>query len=57
MLLGQTIKVYTDHKNLTHDALGLTSDSVYHWQILLEEFAPEIVYIKGIHNLATDAIS
>ncbi len=29
MLWGQTIKVYTDHKNLTQDALGLTSDRVY----------------------------
>jgi hypothetical protein len=28
MLWGQTIKVYTDHKNLTRDALGLTSDRV-----------------------------
>ncbi len=43
MLWGQTIKVYTDHENLTHDALGLTSDRVYCWQLLLEEFAPEIV--------------
>jgi hypothetical protein len=57
MLWGQMIKVYTDHKNLTSDALGLTSDRVYHWQLLLEEFAPEIVYIKGIHNLVADAIS
>jgi hypothetical protein len=31
MLWEQTIKVYTDHKNLTHDALGLISDRVYHW--------------------------
>ncbi len=51
------IKVYTDHKNLTRDALGWTSDRVYHWQLLLEEFAPKIVYIKGIHNLVADAIS
>jgi hypothetical protein len=57
MLWGQTFKVYTDHKNLTQDALGLTSDRVYCWQLLLEEFAPEIVYIKGIHNTVEDAIS
>ena len=25
MLWGQTIKVYTDHENLTQDALGLTA--------------------------------
>jgi hypothetical protein len=31
MLWGQTIKVYTDHKYLTQDALGLTSDKVYRW--------------------------
>jgi hypothetical protein len=31
MLGRQTIKVYTDHKNLTQDASGFTSDRVYHW--------------------------
>jgi hypothetical protein len=45
MLWGQDIKVYTDHKNLTRDALGLTSDRVYHWRLLLEEYAPKIVYM------------
>jgi hypothetical protein len=29
MLWGQTIKVYTNHKNLTRDNLGLPSDRVY----------------------------
>ncbi len=29
MLWGQPIKVYTDHKNLIRDALGLMSDWVY----------------------------
>ncbi len=56
MLWGQTIKVYTDHKNNAQDTLGLTSDRVYHWQLLLEVFAPEIVYIKGIHTTVADAI-
>ena len=47
MLWGQRLKVYTDHKNLIQDALGLTSDRAYHWRLPLEEFGPKIVYIKG----------
>jgi len=57
MLMGQQINVYTDHKNLTRDGLGLTSDRVARWRILLEEYAPEIIFIKGIHNTVTDIIS
>ena len=57
MLWGQRITVYTDHKNLMRDALGLSSDRVYRWRLLLEEFGPKIVYIKGIHNTVADAIS
>ena len=30
---------------------------MYQWRLLLEEYGPEIVYIKGIHNIVTDAIS
>jgi hypothetical protein len=56
MLWGQDIKVYTDHTNLTRDALGLTSDRVYHWQLFLEEYAPKIIYIKEIQNTEVDAI-
>jgi hypothetical protein len=56
MLWGQNIKAYTDHKNLTTDALGLTSDRLYRWRLLLEEYAPEIIYKKGIQNTVADAI-
>jgi hypothetical protein len=48
MLWGQGIKVCTGHKNLTRDALGLTSDRVYHWQLLLEAYTPEIIHINGV---------
>ena len=57
ILWGQRIKVYTDHQNLIRDALGLTSDRVHRWRLILEEYGPEIVYIKGIHNTVADAIS
>ena len=39
------------------DALGLTCDRVYCWRLLLEEYGPNIVQIKGIHNTVADAIS
>ena len=57
MLWGQQIKVYTDHKNLMQDALGMTSYRIYCWRLLLEEYGPEIVYIKCIDNTVADAIS
>jgi hypothetical protein len=57
MLWGQSIKVYTDHGNLIRDALGMTSDRVCRWRLLLEEYGPKIVYIKGIHNTVADASS
>ena len=57
MLWGQKLRVYTDHKNLVRDALGLTCDRVYRWRLLLEEYEPEIVYIKGVDNIVADAIS
>ncbi len=57
MLWGQKIKVFTDHKNLIRDALGLTFNRVYWRRLLLEEYAPEIVYIKGIHSTVADSIS
>ncbi len=57
MLWGQRIKVYTDHKNIIQNAIGLTSDRVYQGRLLLEEYGREIIHIKGIHNTVADAIS
>eukprot|EP00804_Cyclotella_cryptica_P009745 CCRYP_011228-RA/>CCRYP_011228-RA protein AED:0.38 eAED:0.37 QI:0/0/0/0.5/0/0/2/0/226 len=54
MLWGQKI---IDHKNLMQDAIGLTSDHVHRWRLLLEEYGPKIVYIKGINNTVADALS
>ncbi len=49
--------MFNDHTNLMRDALGLTTDRVYQWRLLLEEYGPKIVYIKGIHNTIADAVS
>jgi hypothetical protein len=57
MQCRQRTQVFTDHKNLIQDALGMTSDRVYRWRLLLEDFGPKTVHIKGIHNTVADAIS
>ena len=57
ILLGQKIKIYTDHKNLVHESEMKTSQRVMRWRLLLEEYGPEIVYIKGKANVVADALS
>jgi hypothetical protein len=54
--MGPKHKVFTDHVNIMRDALGLTSDRVYRWRLLLKEYGPKIVFIKGIHNTVADAV-
>jgi len=57
ILLGQEIIVYTDHKNLVHNATVMSSERVTRWRLLIEEFGPDIKYIKGAANTVADALS
>ena len=57
MLWEQRLKVFPNHKNLIQDALGLTSDHIFWWRLLLEELGPKIMHIKGINNMVDGAIS
>ena len=57
MLFGQEIDIDTDHINLTQDTLGLTPDRVFRWRLRIKEYDPKSMYIKGINNTVTDAIS
>ena len=50
ILLGQHTTVYTDHKDLVYKMSGMTSEWVLRWHLLLQEFAPDICYIKGVCN-------
>ena len=56
MLWGQQIVVYIDHKNLMQDALVLISNRMYRWRLIIKEYGPEIIYIKGKDNTVADAI-
>ena len=53
--LGQQIKVFTDHKNLTYKILN--KESIMRWRLILEEYNPELIYIQGSKNIAADVIS
>jgi hypothetical protein len=55
ILLGQKIVVYTDHKNLTYK--NFNTERVMRWRLILEEYGPELRYIKGEHNVVADALS
>jgi hypothetical protein len=55
ILLGQRIEVHTDHENLTYKTFNL--DRVMRWRLYIEEYSPELQYIKGTHNVLADALS
>ena len=55
ILLGQKIVVHTDHKNLT--CKNFNTDRVMRWRLILEEYGPELRYIKGENNIVADALS
>ena len=54
ILLGQKLKTYTDHKNLT--CKKFNTNRVLRLRIILEEYGPDIEYIKGEKNLVEYAI-
>lgn len=55
ILLGQQIIVYTDHKNLTYKVFN--TERVMRWRLIIEEYGPELRYIKGHHNVVADTLS
>ena len=55
ILLGHEIIVCTDHKNLVYKHFN--TERVMRWRLLLEEFGPKLVYIKGPGNIVADALS
>ena len=57
VLLGATIRVHMDHKNLTHRLTDFTTQRVLRWRLLLEEFNPTFLYKSGPSNVLADALS
>eukprot|EP00957_Ditylum_brightwellii_P134835 10280133-Ditylum_brightwellii.AAC.1 len=55
ILLGQRITVYTDHENLTYK--NFNTERVVCLRMAIEDFGPELIYIKGNNNAVADAMS
>ena len=55
ILLSQQIRVYTDHKNLTYK--NFNTKRVMRWRLVLEEYSPELIYIKGEDNTVANGLS
>ena len=55
ILLIHQITVYTDHKNLTYK--NFNTERVMCWRLILDEFGPELKYIKRENNVVADDLS
>jgi hypothetical protein len=55
IVLGQQIKIYTDHQNLTYKQFN--TEHVMRWQLILEAYGPELIYLPGKKNIVADALS
>ena len=56
ILLGHIIHIYTNHKNLTF--LNFTTNHVHHWQLIVEEYDPEIMKnFPGTKNIVANFVS
>ena len=55
ILFGRKLRIYTDNKNLT--CKKLNTDRVLRWRLILEEYGPDIEYIKGGKNIVSDTLS
>jgi RNase H-like domain found in reverse transcriptase len=45
ILLGHKICIFTELQNLTYTFFN--TECVMQWRLLIEEFGPELIYIKG----------
>ena len=55
ILLGQKLQIYTDYKNLTCKICN--TDRVLRLILILEEYGPDIEYIKCENSIVEDGLS
>jgi len=57
LLLGNTIVINCDHKNLTHNFTKFNTQCVLRWRILIAEFCATLKHKAGEENVIADALS
>ena len=57
LLLGQNIRVHTDHTHLTYTNTELSCDRILRHRLVIEGYRAEIVFIPGGKNVVVDALS
>jgi hypothetical protein len=55
ILMGQQLIVHTDHENLTYKHFN--TYRVMQWRLFIEEYSPDLRYIKGKLNIVANALS
>jgi hypothetical protein len=55
ILLGHKVQVFTDDKSLMFKQF--ITERVMQWWLIIKELGPELIYIKGKHNIVADALS
>ena len=55
ILRRQKIVVHNDNLNLLYRKLA--SNCLIRWRMILEEYGPEVVHIKGVYNAVASAMS
>ena len=57
IIFGYEINSFSDHKNLVYAATLSESQRVMRWQLIIEEFGPNIQYKDGFDNIVADMLS
>ena len=57
IILGNEIKVLSDHKNLVYVATLSESQRVMRWRLILKEFGPNIQHISVVDNIVSETLS
>ena len=57
IIFGYKINVFSDNKNLVYAANLSESQRVMRWQLIIEEFGPNIQHIAGVDNIVADMLS